>query len=748
LAAPLLQLPRLACRAACLPENPDPERPMPACNKTRRRLLVTSALPYANGPIHIGHLLEYIQTDIWVRFQRMCGHEVYYVGADDTHGTPIMLRAERDGLTPEALIERVRAEHERDFFGGQARLEAGEFGGFGISFDHYHSTHSSENLHYATLIYERLRSAGMITTRSIEQLYDPQRGMFLPDRYVKGLCPRCRTPDQYGDSCESCGATYSPTDLIDAHSVVSGARPELRNSEHHFFRLSACDAFLGEWLATPGVLQPEARNKLQEWLDSGLQDWDISRDAPYFGFEIPGTPGKFFYVWMDAPIGYLGSFASFAARRPELGIDLGAWFDAVTEQPDEALPATEMVHFIGKDILYFHALFWPAMLKHSGFRTPTRINVHGFVTVDGLKMSKSRGTFITAGSYLELGLNPEYLRYYYAAKLNANAEDIDLSLDDFAQRVNSDLVGKYINIASRASGFITRHCAGALAAESPDAVPDFVDPEWRQGLALRCAEAYEAREYSQLLREVMRTADQINEYFDAHKPWLLAKQPDSVTQLGTVCSHALWGFHLLSVLLAPVLPRLTGQVARELFLLSRDFEWSDFERLPTRIAPYQHLLRRLERAELDALIAANRDSLAPVSPPATTPTPAAGAATAKTEAAAATEEAIWITPEDFAAIDLRVARVVEAHAVEGADKLLRLVLDLGPLGTRTVFAGIKSAYAPEALCGRLVLMVANLKPRKMRFGLSEGMVLAASDSASGPFLLAPDQGAEPGMRVK
>lgn len=701
----------------------------------RRRLLVTSALPYANGPIHIGHLLEYIQTDIWVRTQRLLGHEVHYVGADDAHGTPIMLRAEREGIAPEALIARVRLEHEADFFGGQASLRAHEFAGFGISFDHYHSTHSEENRHLAGAIYQRLRDRGYIEVREIEQLYDPERGMFLPDRFVRGECPRCGAADQYGDSCERCGATYSPRDLINPVSAVSGARPVLRASEHHFFRLSACTEFLRAWLDRPGVLASEARNKLDEWLQAGLQDWDISRDAPYFGFEIPEAPGKYFYVWMDAPIGYFGSFLAYAAEHG--GIDVASYLEA--EAAINSQPPTELIHFIGKDILYFHALFWPAMLNHAGYRTPSAIHVHGFVTVDGAKMSKSRGTFITAHSYLDLGLNPEFLRYYYAAKLNSSAEDIDLSLDDFAQRVNADLVGKFINIASRAAGFVTRHCDGALLAPGDAPAPGFVEAAARVAFAERIVQAYAAREYSQAIRELMRLADEINEYFDANKPWLLAKDPEQQGTLARVCSDALFGFHLLALLLSPVLPRVASQVARELFLLERDFTWDDVSRLPTRIAPYQHLLKRMERSELESLVAANRESLAPTPAPAAVPTPSADSVNAVTPEC---------TVEQFGAIDLRVARVLAAEAVEGADKLLRLKLDVGELGERQVFAGIKSAYAPAALVGRLVVMVANLAPRKMRFGLSEGMVLAASDSDAGPFVILPDNGAQPGMRVK
>jgi len=728
----------------------------------QRRLLVTSALPYANGPIHIGHLLEYVQTDVWVRHLRMCGHEVHYVGADDAHGTPIMLRADREGCAPEALIARVRVEHERDFFGGQAALAAGELAGFMIGFDHYHSTHSEETRHYVHAIHQRLVEAGMIARRTIEQLYDPERGMFLPDRFVKGSCPRCGAADQYGDACEKCGATYRPTDLLDPRSVVSGARPELRASEHHFFRLSACEAFLREWLARPGVLQDESRNKLAEWLTTGLQDWDISRDAPYFGFGIPDAPGKFFYVWLDAPVGYLGSFAAHAARRGD--IDLDAWLDAddvaaqaaARARDPAAAPPTEMVHFIGKDILYFHALFWPAMLQHAGLRTPSAVNVHGFLTVNGAKMSKSRGTFITAASYLECGLDPEQLRYYYCAKLNASAEDIDLSLDDFAQRVNADLVGKFVNIASRAAGFVTRLCAGALVLHPDEPLPPFAQIAARREIARRIGVLFEAREYSQAVREIMRVADEVNEYFDARKPWLLAKDTDRVGELQHVCSVALAGFHLLAVCLAPILPLLARRVARELFGMDRDFLWADAGQVPGRVEPYRHLMQRLERARLDALVEANRQHLtateagpavsadAAVAPPASASAPVVDPAKAVEGQATGAQVCI----EQFAAIDLRIARILAAECVEGADRLLRLRLDVGELGERIVFAGIRSAYAPESLVGRLVLAVANLEPRKMRFGVSEGMVLAASDAQGGPLLLAPDAGARPGMRVK
>lgn len=698
-----------------------------------RQILVTSALPYANGAIHLGHLVEYIQTDIWVRFQKMRGHECWYVCADDTHGTPIMLRAEKEGITPEALIARVHAEHSRDF------------AGFHIGFDNYYSTHSDETRHYAEDIYARLKAAGLIEVRSIEQYFDPEKAMFLPDRFIKGECPKCGAADQYGDSCEACGAAYAPTELKNPRSAVSGATPVLKASDHYFFRLSdaRCQDFLRQW-TTQGHLQQEAANKLKEWLgepgENKLSDWDISRDAPYFGFEIPGAPGKFFYVWLDAPIGYMGSFRNLCARE---GLDFDHYW-----RPDS--PA-ELYHFIGKDILYFHALFWPAELKHAGYRTPSGVFAHGFLTVDGQKMSKSRGTFITAESYLAQGLNPEWLRYYFAAKLNGSLEDIDLNLNDFVARVNSDLVGKYINIASRCAGFISKRFDGRLAAPDSEAMAEF-RAAYASG---SIAESFEKRDYARALREVMRLADVANLYVNDHKPWELAKDPAQAERLHVVCSTALNQFRDLSIYLQPVLPRLVAQVAA--FLKVASFAWGDLAQpLPAgqQIDAYQHLMQRIEQKQIDALLAANRDSLA--AQPQSAPTAPSGTANTATKAAAAPADAAALAPEisidDFTRIDLRIARIANAEHVEGAAKLLKLTLDLGEaLPPRTVFAGIKSAYDPAALVGRLTVMVANLAPRKMKFGLSEGMVLAASDDTghtSGLYILSPDSGATPGMRVK
>lgn len=733
---------------------------------SRRRLLVTSALPYANGAIHLGHLVEYIQTDIWVRFQRMRGHEVHYVGADDQHGTPIMLRAEKEGITPRELVERVLHEHARDFFGGldvQAAWKkgAGELGGFLVSFDNYHQTDSDENRAFCEDIYAKLKAGDLIAQRSVEQFYDPVKEMFLPDRFIKGECPKCSAKDQYGDSCEVCGATYAPTELKNAYSVVSGAAPERRSSEHYFFRLSQCQQWLYNWLhdhhptvvqdhsegppseekilaaKRRSVLQLEARNKMSEWLSSVLQDWDISRDAPYFGFEIPGAPGKFFYVWLDAPVGYFGSFRNYVAKQKALGRDINEadFLDAAAAKA----AGTEMVHFIGKDILYFHALFWPAMLEHSGYRTPTQINAHGFLTVNGEKMSKSRGTFITAQSYLDLGLNPEWLRYYYAAKLNGSMEDIDLNLDDFVARVNSDLVGKYINIASRCAGFITKRFAGELSAPT-------VPFHWHEA---PIRDAYESRDYARALRDVMACADQANVFVNDHAPWVLAKQDGQDDKLQSVCSTALELFRQLSVLLKPVLPHLVAEVER--FLNIAPLGWDDFGstlKAGHTINEYKHLMTRIDPKQVVALVDANKESLVSTQAPAAAP--------AKTEApkkadAPAADTGAHISIDDFSKVELRIAKIVAADHVEGADKLLRLQLDIGEDKPRQVFAGIKSAYDPAALVGRLTVMVANLAPRKMKFGMSEGMVLAASDDKGevpGLFILSPDSGAQPGMRVK
>ncbi len=721
-----------------------------------RQILVTSALPYANGSIHLGHLVEYVQTDIWVRFQKMGGHDCRYMCADDTHGTAIMLRAEKEGITPEALIQRVWDEHTRDF------------AGFHIGFDHYYSTHSDENRALASKIYLALKDAGLIEVKTIAQLYDPVKNLFLPDRFIKGECPKCGAADQYGDNCEVCGATYSPTDLKNPVSAVSGATPVHRDSEHHFFKLGDCETFLHEWTRS-GTLQDEASNKMQEWFATGLSNWDISRDAPYFGFEIPGAPGKYFYVWLDAPVGYMASFARYAADN---GLDFDAWWGADSK--------AELVHFIGKDILYFHALFWPAMLKFSGHRLPTAVYAHGFLTVNGQKMSKSRGTFITAASYLEQGLNPEWLRYYYAAKLNGSMEDIDLNLEDFVARVNSDLVGKFINIASRTAGFIHKNFEGKLAegVANLELIGEF------QGAAGGIAAHYEARDYAKALREIMALADRANQYVADEKPWELAKKPEAVYRLHEVCTVALNLFRLLTLYLKPVLPKLAGEV--EAFLAIDPLAWSDAQTLLVRqrINPYNHLMTRIDPKAIDAMIDANKQNLEPTPAPAParhaeaqahadgrqgsgagispydkatshSTKPAGGQVAAypqpsplKGEGANASADAATISIDDFAKIDLRIARIANAEHVEGADKLLRLTLDLGPLGTRQVFAGIKSAYAPETLVGRLTVMVANLAPRKMKFGMSEGMVLAASGDAPGLFILSPDSGAQPGMKVK
>jgi methionyl-tRNA synthetase len=703
-----------------------------------RKILVTSALPYANGAIHLGHLVEYIQTDIWVRYQKMAGNECWYVCADDTHGTPIMLRAEKEGITPEQLIARVHGEHSRDF------------AGFHVDFDNYYSTHSDETRACADDIYRKLRAAGLIETRHIEQYYDPLKQLFLPDRFIKGECPKCGAKDQYGDNCESCGAAYAPTDLKDPYSAISGAKPELRTSEHYFFKLSdpRCESFLRQYTSRDnGVLQNEAANKMQEWLgapgENKLTDWDISRDAPYFGFEIPDAPGKYYYVWLDAPIGYMGSFRNLCARN---GLDFDEYF-----KPDSS---TELYHFIGKDILYFHALFWPAELQHAGYRTPTKIFAHGFLTVDGAKKSKSRGTFITAQSYLDTGLNPEWLRYYYAAKLSASMEDIDLNLEDFSARVNADLIGKYVNIASRAAGFVARRFSGQLAAASSDL------PAIRsiQDAAGRIGELYEAREFARAMREIMLLADAANQYVDHVKPWELAKQEGQDGALHTACSNALNLFRLLSVLLKPVLPKLVADV--EHFLNIAPLTWADTASLLAtghRISPYEHLMTRVDPKLIANLIAANTESLAPTPAP-TTPPPDESQPSA-VNAHAANAHAANTTPtgtplcdiDDFMKVDLRVVRIAHAEHVAGAEKLVRLTLELGNDETRQVFAGIKSAYDPALLIGRLTVMVANLAPRKMKFGLSEGMVLAASDGEGktpGIFLLTPDSGAQPGMRVK
>ncbi|MCP5202391.1 MAG: methionine--tRNA ligase [Gammaproteobacteria bacterium] len=669
-------------------------------SNSQRRILVTSALPYANGPIHIGHLVEYIQTDVWVRFQKLRGHECHYVCADDAHGTPIMLRAEQEGLTPEQLVERIGAEHRRDF------------ADFAIAFDNYHSTHSPENRAIAEFIYRRLRDGGYIARRTISQAFDPVKQMFLPDRFIRGTCPRCKAADQYGDSCEVCGATYVPTDLIDAVSALSGAPPELRESEHLFFTLGRFEGLLREWLEQH-ALQQGIVNKLNEWFEAGLQDWDISRDAPYFGFEIPDEPGKYFYVWLDAPIGYLASFRHLCDRT---GLD----FDAFCAADSQA----EMYHFIGKDIMYFHTLFWPAMLAGAGFRLPSNVFVHGFLTVDGHKMSKSRGTFITARTYLD-HLNPEYLRYYFAAKLGAAIEDIDLNLEDFELRVNADLVGKFVNIASRCAGFITKRFDGRLAdaAEEPALLDAFL------AAAESIAAHYEAREYSRAMREAMLLADRANQYIDRRSPWVIAKDEGRAAELQQVCSMGLFLFRVLAIYLKPVLPTTVARA--EAFLGEPGLDWAALTRTPFggTINKFEPLMQRVDKERIAKMIEASKD----------TPQPAA--------ADAAKQQDDFISIDDFARIDLRVARIEDARDVEGADKLVQLTLDLGG-EKRQVFAGIKQAYTPAELVGRHVVMVANLAPRKMRFGVSEGMVLGAGPGGQEIFLIAPDTGATPGMRVK
>jgi methionyl-tRNA synthetase len=693
-----------------------------------RRILVTSALPYANGSIHLGHLVEYIQTDIWVRFQKMQGHEVHYVCADDTHGTPIMLRADKEGITPEQLIERVYGEHTRDFEG------------FHVRFDNYYTTNSPENQAFCEDIYNQLSRKDLIAVRSVEQFYDPVKQMFLPDRFVKGECPNCHSKDQYGDACEVCGKTYSPTDLIEPYSAISGAKPVRKASEHHFFKLSdsRCEEFLRRFTQSEGRLQPEAANKMKEWLgdrgENKLSDWDISRDPPYFGFPIPGTDNrKFFYVWLDAPVGYFGSFANYVKKQGAAGrrIDQDAFLRPGSN--------TEMAHFIGKDILYFHALFWPAMLEFAGYRTPTNVFAHGFLTVNGEKMSKSRGTFITAGSYLEQGLNPEWLRYYYAAKLNATMEDIDLNLDDFVARVNSDLVGKYVNIASRCASFITKRFKGRLAGASANPALKEI-----QAGAAGIAAFYDAREYGKALRDVMLLADKANQFVDAEKPWELARQKGQDGRLQQVCTDALNMFRLLTLYLKPTLPKVAAEV--EYFLGLPPLAWGDAAKLLGEghsIQPYKHLMTRVERSRIDALVEANKESLQPA-PQLHSPQ---RHAQHQEKAVEASTQPTTITIDDFAKVDLRVARIVNAEHVEGAEKLLKLTLDIGA-ETRQVFAGIKSAYDPDKLKGRLTVMVANLQPRKMRFGESQGMVLAASGDSPGIFLLSPDDGAQPGMKVK
>src|SRR2546423_3445115 len=673
-----------------------------------RRLFVTTALPYANGPFHIGHIMEYIQADSWVRFQRMQGHEVHFIGADDAHGAPIMLAAEKAGKSPEDFIAEISRGRKR------------YLDGFHIAHDNWHSTHSKENTELSQDIYRKLKAEMLVYSKKIEQFYDPVKGMFLADRYIKGECPVCGTKDQYGDACENCGSVYSPTQLKNPYSTLSGAKPELRSTDHLFFKLSdeRCVSFLREWLEQPGRLQSQVVNKAWEWLDGegdkALGDWDISRDAPYFGIPIPDLPGKYFYVWLDAPIGYLASLKDYARKK---GINFEDYASAekaqLQEVEHEVDPArkpapTEMIHFIGKDIIYFHTLFWPAMLKFSGYKTPDQVNVHGFITVSGDKMSKSRGTGIDPLRYLELGMNPEWLRYYIAAKLNANVEDLDFNPDDFLARVNSDLVGKYVNIASRAAGFLNRKFGGRLAA----ARQDFAF----SAKAGEIAALYEQREFGKALREIMALADAANQFVDEQKPWELSKQPGAEHKLQQVCSVAINLFRLLTIYLKPVLPQTAAEAER--FLNVAPLQWSDAGTLlPAghRINEYRHLLNRVDEKQLDQLFDV-----------------ASVPQVAKEQAVSDT-----ISIDDFNKLDLRVAKIARAEALEGADKLLKLTLDMGD-GTRTVIAGIKSAYAPEELEGRLTVVVANLAPRKMKFGVSEGMVLAASGDGPGIFLVSPD----------
>jgi methionyl-tRNA synthetase len=688
-----------------------------------RKLFVTTALPYANGPFHIGHITEYIQADIWVRFQRMLGNEVHFVCADDAHGAPIMLKAEAEGVTPQELVARIAA-------GRPQYLQ-----GFHIAFDNWHSTDSPENVALSQDIYTRLKNAGLVYVKPVEQFYDPVKAMFLADRYIKGECPNCHSKDQYGDACEVCSTVYSPTDLINPYSTLSGAKPILKTSDHYFFRLSdpRCIEFLRMWLDTPGRLQGQVANKAKEWLsgqgedksDQVLGDWDISRDAPYFGIPIPDAPGKYFYVWLDAPVGYLASLKNYFDSGKARARGEPRSFEEFLSASD-----TEQIHFIGKDIIYFHTLFWPAMLQFAGapYKVPDHVYVHGFIQLSGEKMSKSRGTGLSPLRYLDVGMNAEWLRYYIAAKLNANVEDFDFNPDDFIARVNSDLIGKYVNIASRAANFITKHFGGELKYSGDTQL--LAHEAHSQATLAR--ENYEARELGKAMRDAMAIADRINQDFDAHQPWILAKDPANFPELQDVCSRALQGFKLLTVLLAPVLPQVAERVAKELFGLDRPFVWSDAEVLPTRVNPYHHLMTRVDPKQLDALFGIES---------ASGPPPRAAAKTAGDAATPAT-----ITIDDFKKIDLRVARIANAEYVEGSDKLLKLTLDLGT-ETRTVFAGIKSAYDPATLKDRLTVVVANLAPRKMKFGVSQGMVLAASGEGPGLFILSPDTGATPGMKI-
>lgn len=687
---------------------------------TKRKILVTSALPYANGSIHLGHMIEHIQTDIWVRFQKLRGHDCYYCCADDAHGTPVMLAAQKQGIAPEDMINRVREEHLADFTG------------FYINYDNYYSTHSPENKRLSQQIYLALKADGKIATRTIKQLFDPQKHLFLPDRFVKGECPKCHAHDQYGDNCEVCGSTYAPTELINPYSAVSGATPILKETEHFFFTLSQCADYLRQWTSGNTILnngyhqahlQNEALNKMNEWLNvdehgnTTLSDWDISRDSPYFGFEIPETKGKYFYVWLDAPVGYLASFQNLCTR---LGLDYNEFLKADSN--------TEMYHFIGKDILYFHALFWPAMLKFSGHRAPTGIFAHGFLTVDGQKMSKSRGTFITAQSYLDCKLNPEWMRYYTAAKLNSKIEDIDLNLQDFISRVNSDLIGKYINIAARASGFIHKYFNGQLQEISYSPLLKQLSEKSES-----IADAYETREYAKALRDIMALADTVNEYTDANKPWELAKQPEQKTRLHQVCSELINAFKILTIYLAPVLPQVAQQAS--LFLNVPLSSWADTQTtLPANhtIKIYQHLMQRIEEKHVNDLIEANKQSIQ----------------TTTTTSNAYAPIAEQCSFDDFMKVDMRVAHVLSCEAVEGSNKLLKFNLDLG-FEQRTIFSGIAASYPePSALNGKKVIAIVNFAPRKMaKFGVSEGMILSAAGADGKLRLLDVHEGAQAGDKV-
>ncbi|WOJ96417.1 methionine--tRNA ligase [Congregibacter brevis] len=679
-------------------------------NSTQRRILVTSALPYANGPLHLGHILEQVQTDIWVRFQRSRGHECHYVCADDAHGTAIMLSAERQGITAEEQIGAIHKDH----------LSASK--AFAISFDNFYSTHSDETRKWSETIYSRLQAAGAISEREITQAYDPEKGLFLADRFIKGTCPKCKTPDQYGDNCESCGATYSPTELIDPVSALSGATPVERESRHFFFKLPMFTEMLQEWIAS-GTLQDAVANKLREWTDGELQEWDISRDAPYFGFRIPGETDKYFYVWLDAPVGYMGSFQNYCERT-------GVAFDDYWQQGG----GTELYHFVGKDIINFHGLFWPAMLHAAELRTPTGVFVHGFLTVDGTKMSKSRGTFINANHYLE-HLDAEYLRYYFAAKLSAGVDDIDLNLEDFVQRVNSDVVGKVVNIASRCAGFLRKNFDNRMSdhCSEPELLATFA--EAGDGIA----KAYEDREFSKAIRLIMELADRANQYIDQHKPWVMAKEPDQAADVQLVCSTGINCFRHLMIYLQPVLPLMAERAAN---YLRCSLEWSQVGDLLVdhELATFEPLMQRVDPKLVTKMVESNREDV-PVEKANTKST------APKPKDKHGSSDAEHLDIRDFQKVDLRIARIESAAAVAGADKLLALQLDLGDMGKRQVFSGIKAAYDPATLVGRLTVVVANLAPRKMRFGVSEGMVLAAGEGDSEIYLLSPDSGATPGMRI-